>query len=189
MHLIFDDIFWFVRRLLVCIVRFLSLAEFPANFFSYPVVGYFGVGSNNNTDTKTYTGKNRWTLLFLVRTVLLTSDFGSSTRRERHNSYYANNPQRAVHLAMFKISVSRDPKIPTTSFNGQNSTLCLHGPISTSQLTLFQNLQILRTISSGHDVMHTPASFPVWGFIMTIMVVISFVRKRKLHQVTIHLGS
>ena len=28
-----------------------------------------------------------------------------------------------------------------------------------SQLTLFQNLQILRTIASGHDVIHTPAPF------------------------------
>ena len=41
---------------------------------------------------------------------LLTSDFSSSTRGERHNPYYANHPQRAVHLVMFKISVDRDPK-------------------------------------------------------------------------------
>ena len=39
------------------------------------------------------------------------------------------------------------------------STVCLHGPMSTFQLTLFQNLQILRTIASRHDVIHTPAHF------------------------------
>ncbi len=36
-----------------------------------------------------------------------------------------------------------------------------------SQLILFQNPQILRTISSGYDVIHTPAPFPVWGLIMS----------------------
>ena len=39
--------------------------------------------------------------------------------------------------------------------------VCLHGPIST--FNSFQNPQIPRTISSGHDVIHTPASPPVWG--------------------------
>ena len=37
---------------------------------------------------------------------------------------------------------------------------------SNSQLTLFQNPQILRTISSRHDVIHTQASFPVWGLLL-----------------------
>ena len=114
------------------------------------------------------------------------------TRRERHSSYKSMLTilrWRAAHLVMFKISVGRDPKNPSMSLNGRNSPLCLHGPISTSQLTLFQNRQILRTISSGHDVIHTPASFPVWGFIMTMVFVISFTHERKLHQLTIHLGS
>ena len=74
---------------------------------------------------------------------LLIPDFGSSTRGERHNSYYANHPRHAAYLVMFKISV------------GQNSTLN----------SLFQNTQILRTISFGHDVIHTPAPFPVWGLL------------------------
>ena len=43
----------------------------------------------------------------------------SSTRGERHNSYNANHPQREVHLVMFKISVGRDPKSPTTSSTAQ----------------------------------------------------------------------
>ena len=33
-----------------------------------------------------------------------------------------------------------------------------------SQITLFQNLQILWTIASGHDVIHTPALFPMCFF-------------------------
>ena len=36
---------------------------------------------------------------------------------------------------------------------------------SNSQLTLFQNPQILWAISSGHDVITTPALFPVWGLL------------------------
>ena len=55
----------------------------------------------------------------------------------------------------------------------------LYDSMVQSQLTLFQNPQILRTISSGDDVIHTPATFPVWGFIMTIVIVISFARERK----------
>ena len=50
-----------------------------------------------------------------VQTHSLTSDFGSSTRGERHNSYNAFVimlcwPQCSAHLMVFKISVSRDPK-------------------------------------------------------------------------------
>ena len=69
--------------------------------------------------------------------------------------------------------------------HGRNSTFQHHGrtptstvchwvrqsnslpPTSTveSQLTLFQNLQILRTIASEHDVIHTPVLFPIWGLL------------------------
>ena len=42
----------------------------------------------------------------------------------------------------------------------------------------FPNPQILRTISSGHDVIHTPAPFLVW-WVMTNGAVISFARERK----------
>ena len=44
--------------------------------------------------------------------LLLTPDFGSSTREESHNSYYADHiiwtHKRAAHLVVFKISVIRD---------------------------------------------------------------------------------
>ena len=113
----------------------------------------------------------------LTRTVLLTSDFGSSTRGERHSSYYADHtiwpPTRVAHLAMFWISVGRDPKIPTTSFNSQSqlSTQRQRTQLSASMVqcqlstVLFENLQILRTISSWHDVIHNSAPFPVWGLL------------------------
>ena len=72
------------------------------------------------------------------------------------------------------ISVGRDPEISTLRFNGRipnYSTpwqkLNSLPPWSNlnSHLTLFQNPQILRTISSGHDVIHTPVPFPVWGLL------------------------
>ena len=47
------------------------------------------------------------------------------------------------------------------------------------QLILFQNPQILRTISSGNDVINTPALISCLGFIMTMVIVISFARERK----------
>ena len=74
---------------------------------------------------------------------------------------------RAVHLVVFKISVDRDPKILTAAATvensilyapmAENSILCLHGPMSTFNWLFFQNPQILRSTSSGHDVIHTPA--------------------------------
>ena len=64
---------------------------------------------------------------------------------------------------MFKISVDRDPK-PNYIFQRSWFNSRLNGPISTLS---FQNPQILQTISSGQDVINTPASFPVWEFIMT----------------------
>ena len=108
-----------------------------------------------------------------VKTVLLTPAFGSSTRGERHNSYYANPTQYAAHLVIIKISIGRDPKNLTATATVENSTLCLNGRnLTTSSMAHshfstdpFQNPQILWTISSRHNVIHTPASFPVWGLL------------------------
>ena len=77
---------------------------------------------------------------------------------------------------------------PTSHHHGgtPTSTVCLNGrqpnclPTSStvnSQLTLFQNLQILRTIASGHDSRH----ISYLGFIMTIVIFISFAHERKLY--------
>ena len=65
---------------------------------------------------------------------------------------------------------------PTSQFHGRTPTsnTCLNGRQPNclptwskvlSQLTLFQNLQILSTIASGHDVIQTLALFPIWGLL------------------------
>ena len=55
----------------------------------------------------------------------------------------------------------------------------LSASIIQTQLALFQNTQILRTISSRHDIIHTPVPFPVWVFIMTMEIIVSFASERK----------
>ena len=134
-------------------------------------------------------------------------DFGSSTRGERHNSYIANYPQCTAHLMMFKISVGRDPKIPTISstaqiqlstewqrtqssasmvqsqlptlcLDGRNSTVCLHGPISTLNWLFFKILKFSRPSLLGMTS-STLQPISCLGFIMTLVIVISFARERK----------
>ena len=106
----------------------------------------------------------------------LTSVHGDKRRETQFLKVYVNHmmlnpPQRTVPFVMFKISVIRDPKNPTPSFNGQNPTLVSTAEdpnlasLVQSQLTSFQNPQILRTIFSEHDVIHTPAPFPFWSLL------------------------
>ena len=64
---------------------------------------------------------------------------------------------------------------PTTQLHGgELNSLCpnsrglivyLHSPQSTPNYLVFQNPPILRTIASGHEVIHTPASFPFWDLL------------------------
>ena len=119
--------------------------------------------------------------------VYKTSDFGSSTQGERHNSYYANpidKRRNPWYLRSHSVEIRKTQlHLQRSKFNSP-----LHGREPNSQppwsnvnfkLTLFQNHQILRTISSGHDVIYSPAPFSVWGFNMAMVIVISFVRERK----------
>ena len=63
--------------------------------------------------------KYRRTLSFRIRTDLLISGFGPWRHEEIDTILkMLTPPQRAVHLVMSKISVGRDPKNQTTSFNG-----------------------------------------------------------------------
>ena len=91
--------------------------------------------------------------------------------------------KRAVHPVMFKISVSRDLKIPTTSFNGQNPTLNgrifnsrLNGPVLTDSFSKSLNSQDHLFRAKRH-----PHSSPIFclGFIMSMVIVISFAHERK----------
>ena len=97
---------------------------------------------------------------------------------------YANHtmltpPQRAGHFVIFKISISacRDPKNWTSRLNGSKLNYIFQQ--SNTQLMFFQNPQILRTITSGHDVIHTPATFSIWGLLWQMVIVISFAHERK----------
>ena len=66
-----------------------------------------------------------------VRTRLLTSDFGSSTRGERQNSYYADPTPNVRHISRCLrspfIFAGRDPKNLTASSTVENSTRCPNG--------------------------------------------------------------
>ena len=78
-----------------------------------------------------------------VRTVLITSDFGSSARGERHNSYCANHtiwPKNARRILRFlsveikkKTNYMFNGQNPILNFqlNGRNSGFCMHSPMST----------------------------------------------------------
>ena len=88
-------------------------------------------------------------------------------------------------LRSLSVEIRKNPTTSSTAqsqlqLNGRNSTVCLHGPISTpncmvrllllntmvgSQPNLFQNLRNSQPISIGHDVIHTPAPFPLWGLL------------------------
>ena len=122
-----------------------------------------------------------------VRTVLLTSDFGSSTQGERHSILTMLTPsQRTAHLVVFKISVGRDPKNLTVAATVENSTLCpngrnsivyLHGPMSTfKSLSKSPNYQ-----DHFFPAWHHPHSrlISCLGFIMTRVIVVSFAHERK----------
>ena len=70
---------------------------------------------------------------------LLIPGFGPWWHKERDTILtMVTALQRVVHLVMSKIFVGRDPKNPTTSFNGQNPTLA---SMVQSQLILFKILK------------------------------------------------
>ena len=104
-------------------------------------------------------------LSFQIRTGLSIPGFVLWRLEERDTilKAYANHtnltpPQRAAHHVMFKISIhlcrSRCEKLNLTP---QRKKI---------QLLFFQSPHILRSMFSEHDVIHTPDSFPVRGFIM-----------------------
>ena len=126
--------------------------------------------------------QSRRTLLLQIRTGLLISDFGPWRHEERDTilkslcwPYYADHtiwPHLNVrHISWCLRSLSVE--ICKTWPHASTAESRLNGPISTAS---FQNPQILRT---EHDVRHTPVSFPVWGFIMTMVIVISFAHEGK----------
>ena len=170
------------------------------NASSFQKVLYNHNNLNHNSNTRK--DKAQADSVVQVRTVLLTSDFGSSTGGERHNSYYANHTiwphKRAAHPVMFKIG--RDPKTLTTS-SMVKIQLSTSNSMAETQLSarvvqcqpstaaFFQNPQILRSISSGHDVINTPAPFPVWCLLWQWWLSYPFRTGVKLYPMAIHLNS
>ena len=83
-----------------------------------------------------------------------------ATRRERHNSYYAD-PTNVRRILWSKISIhlrqSRPEKLNRRrngrKINGRNSTLCLQGPISTDSFSKSSNSQdhLLRARRHPHS--------------------------------------
>ena len=129
----------------------------------------------------------------VIRTVyyFLASVHSGMRRETQFFEVFANQtmltqPQRAAHLVMFRSLPVEIWKIQlhlsTTEIQLVFSTVKI-------QLRRFQNSQILWTISSEHDIIYTQAPFLVWAFLMTLVIVISFAREHKLHQLTMHLNS
>ena len=137
-------------------------------FLLYTTRIYNDINNNGTTNTFLNTVKYR---RIQVRTVLLTSGFGSSTRGERHNSYYADHTiwphQRAAHLVMFKIFVSRDPKNPITSstLNCMTETQLPACMVQSQLLNSVAENSILCLHSRNSRIcLHGPISTPNWLF-------------------------
>ena len=136
---------------------------------------------------------------------LLTSDFGSSTRGERHNFYYANHLQRSAHLVVFRsqfIFAGRDLKNLTATATVENLTQWQRTQFSIymaktqlsacmvqSQTLNWLFFKILKFSAHLCWAWCHPDSSPIFwlGFIMTITIVISFACKHKLYPMIVHL--
>ena len=140
---------------------------------------------NHNCDTNTFKNTDGLCRLSYER-VYLFLDFGPWRHEVRDTMItMLTPPQRVAPLAMFKISVGRDMKNPTTSFIGQNPTpngpipnSCLNGSISTDTF--------LKSSKSQEHLFwawHQPHSSPIFClgvFYMTNGIAISFARERKI---------
>ena len=63
--------------------------------------------------------------------VLSTSDFGSSTRGERLNSYHADHPIWPPQTRMASRGLISFSQLQLSPIETENPTVCLHGPKST----------------------------------------------------------
>ena len=174
--------------------------------------------------------KHRQTLLFWLRTFLLTSDFSSSTRGERQFlkksfvSYNANNTPNVRHISWcFRsqfIFAGRDPKKLNRRRNGRKLNLMaetqlsacmvqsqiLNSMVGPQLLNTNVQPQLLNTMVGLQLNLFSKSStffahlFWGWrhphsssisslGFIIKMVIVISFAHERKLYQWTTHLNS
>ena len=135
--------------------------------------------------------KRRRTLCFSGTNRLLISDFGSSTRGERHDSYYANNPQYLAHLVvqsqflniMVGPNFSNSWSDPNFKCLPQWQTTQLSAYMAQSQLPTDVIFKILNFSAHHFRAWRHSHSNPIsyQGFIMTIVIVIFFARECKLY--------
>ena len=120
-------------------------------------------------------------LLFQVRTVLWTFEFGSSTRGERHNSYYTDHTILTIPNAQRILWCLRSPPVEIRKLNSSTEW-------PNPQLLDFQSQ--LPTDSFSKSSYFQDHLFRAWhhphsshisclGFIMTLVIVISFACERK----------
>ena len=106
--------------------------------------------------------------------------------------------QRTMCLVVFKISVGRDPKILTATTTVENSTLCPN--MAETQLSAcmvqcqpstdsFSKSSNSQPIFSGHDILHTPASYPIWGLLWQWWLSYPLRLSVKLYPMAMHLNS
>ena len=135
----------------------------------------------------------------------LTLVFGHK-ERETHNFYDADCTiwpnKRAAHPLAPKISVGRDLhnsmvrlQLQVSAIDKPTVSYIVHGqpaaglawPRVESQLTSFSKSPNSQPIASGHDVIHTPVSFPFcFFFIMTFVIIISSAHERELYSLGVH---
>ena len=129
--------------------------------------------------------------LFIINTMLTTPPmFGTSLVGDPKNLTAAtiieNSTQFSAPMAETQFSACMVQSQIVNCMVGPQLLNTMVGPqlLNTMvgpQLNLFQNLPNSQPISSGHDVIHTPALISCLGFIMTMVIIISFARECKLH--------
>ena len=146
----------------------------------------------NNNSTYTYAKTQADSLLFRYELFINFWLRFFDTKRERDTILTILTIPNIRHISWSNLNFSpswsdltshHHGRTPTSHHYGRaptsqhhyrtpTSTVCLWGRQPNclltfskvnSQLTWFFKSSILRTIASGHDVIHTPASFPIWG--------------------------
>ena len=152
----------------------------------------------------TYANTKANSLLFRYKPLLLTSDFSSSTRGERqflkvfHNHTMLPTPQRSVHLVIQSqfLNITVRPNFSTSWSDPNFNCLPLRQTTQLSAYMAPKSTPNWRFSKSSNSQDHC---FQAWchshfslisylGFIMTIVIVISFAHKHKLYPMSVHLN-
>ena len=138
--------------------------------------------------------------IVLVRTVLLTSRLQFiDTKRERHNSYFANPTYNVRHISWCLrsqfISAGRGPKNLTTSSTVENTSmaetqlLCLHGSMSTPNWLFFKILKFSGPSLLGMTSSTLQPHFLSGGLLWQWWLSYPLRTSVKLYPMTVHLNS